>query len=270
MGDLKNKLKILSKDIFDQIDELEHHVDFLKKGLAEILTEEDIKDLPSYDLIKATYNEYLVSKPERIKTAHKQDALYDPLYAPPKTRKRANKRQLSDQFYGIAPPTAPPTAQAKLAAPVAAEAEACSNDSPSYTPDFSQNLLENMDKSRRAPVVPKPPTKEVKVKVKDGDHVYIVEVQGKQYLRYDKYLYDTETKNRVGSIEDGAFSLIGHKNPIMFTSTDALSLTPITDTEYYRSSDGRLFIRISDESDIYQAIGELTADGDIGLWQGLT
>jgi len=261
MTDLKNKLKILSKDIFDRIDELEHHVDFLKRGLMEILTEEDIKDLPSYDLIKSTYNEYLVGKPERAKsTAYKQDELYDPLYAPPKTRKRANKRQLANQFHGIAPPKAQ---SAKKSDAVTVSAPA-SNDAPSYMPDFSQSLLEGMDRTK-----PKPATQqaEVRIKIKDGNPVYIVEVQGKQYLRYDKYLYDMETKERVGSIENGVFSLTGNGNPVPFASTDTLSLTPITDTEYYSASDGRLFIRVGDESDIYQAVGELTADGDIGLWQ---
>lgn len=259
MTDLKNKLKILSKDIFDRIDELEHHVDFLKRGLAEILTEEDIKDLPSYDLIKNTYSEYLVAKPERSQSAaHKQDELYDPLYAPPKTRKRANKRQLANEFYGIAPP-APAVPTKPVSAP--------SSDSlPSYMPDFSQSLLEGMDKSRSNRSQP-PSTQEARVKVKDGNPVYIVEVQGVKYLRYDKYLYDPETKNRVGSIENGVFALNGNTNHIPFTSTDTLPLTPVTDTEYYSASDGRLFIRIGDENDIYQAVGELTADGDIGLWQ---
>jgi hypothetical protein len=270
MTDLKNKLKILSKDIFDRIDELEHHVDFLKRGLIEILTEEDIKDLPSYDLIKNTYNEYLVDKPERARSAaHKQDELYDPLYAPPKTRKRANKRQLANEFYGIAPPAK--VGPAKTTAPAPAQVQVpTSDDVPSYMPDFSQSLLEGMDKSRsnrsRTPAE-STPTQEVKVKVKDGNPVYIVEVQGVKYLRYDKYLYDTETKNRVGSIENGVFALNGNTNHVPFASTDMLSLTPVTDTEYYRSSDGLLFIRVGDENDIYQAVGELTADGDIGLWQ---
>jgi len=261
MTDLKNKLKILSKDIFDRIDELEHHVEFLKRGLIEILTEEDIKDLPSYDLIKNTYNEYLVAKPERSQsTAHKQDELYDPLYAPPKTRKRTNKRQLANEFYGIAPPA---HAVLTKAAPIANAPDPASDSLPSFMPDFSQSLLEGMDKSRSSRSQP-PSVQEVKVKVKDGNPVYIVEIQGVKYLRYDKYLYDPETKNRVGSIENGVFALNGTHIP--FTSTDMLPLTPVTDTEYYRSSDGRLFIRIGDENDIYQAVGELTADGDIGLY----
>ena len=56
MNDLKNRLKTTTKEIFDQIDKLENHVEYLKKGLEDLLNEDDIVSLPSYKLLKSVYS----------------------------------------------------------------------------------------------------------------------------------------------------------------------------------------------------------------------
>lgn len=257
---LKKKVNTLTKDIFQRIETLEDHVEYVKRGLRELFEEEDIKDIPSYDLLKATYNEYLVGKPEPRKksTTQTNDNLYDPFFAPPSARKKAKaavKRQLAS---GTAPLKNTATA---VSSPVTGQT---SRSAPSYMPDFGESLLEGMNEpksQRTAP--PKPKVNKVKAEGK----VYLVEIQGVQYLRPagDKYLYDPKTKERMGSVENAVFS-IGDKTT-KFESASPVQLTPVTDTEYYSTNDGKLFVRVAEEGDIFQAVGELTEEGDIGLWE---
>lgn len=258
---LKNKLRSVTKDLFDRIEALEEQVTYVKRGLSEILEEEDVKDLPSYELLKQVYMEFLNSKTERSKTKEeKQDDIFDPLYAPPTTRRRnaaRAKKHLAEAAMGIAVPTESPSASA-------ASASAASS-APTYMPDFNNvNFLENINKPKQQHAASEPLT--VKVKVKDDTVVYTVEIQGKQYFRYDKYLYNVDTKLRVGSIENGVFAL-NEQEAIQFETLEPLALNPVADTNYYSTEDNRLFIRISEESDIYQGVGELTETGDIGLWE---
>ena len=124
---------------------LEEQVTYLKKGFSELLEEDDVKDLPSYNLLKSVYSEYLDSKPERSKTtAQKEDEIFNPLYAPPGVRRRNNaqaKKQLANTSFGIAPPQARAQTPASKTAPTS---------TPSYMPDFGSSLLEGMDKPRKS------------------------------------------------------------------------------------------------------------------------
>lgn len=268
---MKNKLKGLTKDIFDHVAQLEATVKYLTEGLSKLLEEDDIKGLPTYKLIHGMYSEYLTSKPPQKTDKAMQEELYDPLYAPPKTRKRANnkaKKELAESRFKApvkATVPAPAPASASASVPVGG-----SSSKPSYMPDFSESLLEGMGKPGArtpAPVPVQAAARILPIKVPTDDTVYTVEINGNQYLRYGKYLYDKESQMRVGSIENGVF-VIGTETVAKFNDIDdthTVSLVP--DTSYYKDKDGKLYIRLTEEGDIYQAVGELTPEGDIGLWQ---
>jgi hypothetical protein len=88
--------------------------------------------------------------------------------------------------------------------------------------------------------------------------VYSVEINGKQYYRYDKYLYDTETLLRIGSVEDTCFAIVG-KSPILITNR--VNLTSVENGMY--KGNNTVYVQVNDN--IFQAIGEIKDDA-IGLW----
>ena len=90
---LKSNLKTLTKEIFDKMDKLQLHIDHLTKGLSELLNEDDIVSLPSYQLLKSVYSEYLNDKPEQAKTKEEKiDQMYNPLYAPSTSRRKGKTK----------------------------------------------------------------------------------------------------------------------------------------------------------------------------------
>lgn len=254
---MKNKLKAVTKDIFDHVEQQDARVAYLYKGLSNLLEEEDVKNLPTYKLLHGIYSEYLTSKPPAQKTDKiVNEELYDPLYAPPKTRKRVNQRAKKEMLESKFKAEPKPKAETPASAPAPSSV-------PSYMPDFSESLLEGQGSTKvkvKKVTEPKP----VSVQVSKGDTVYTVEIKGNQYLRHSKYLYDKSTHLRVGSIENGAF-IIDSKPVSDFETNCTVSSVP--DTPYYKDNNGKLYVRLTDEGDIYQGVGELTPEGDIGLWQ---
>ena len=263
-------MRTLTNNIFERMTSLEEQVTHVKKGLRELLDEQDVQDLPSYDLLKSVYVEYLDSMPERSKsTEEKTEELYDPLYAPTQTRRRVNARARKKLLQEPTDPApASPSPKPKQSEP---SGNSTPSSTPSYMPDFSESLLEGMN-TVRPQGQPRSKARPAQViKVQDFETIYPVEIQGKQYLCHGKYLYNADTKIRTGSIEDGAFAIHG-QNPIPFTSTE-LQLKQLPDTAYYTvgagdgADAGAIFVRIGPESNIYHGVGALTEDGDIGLWE---
>lgn len=258
---LKTKLKTLTKDITEKLDGLESQVEHLKKGLKELLDEEDVRGLPSYGLLSNIYSAYLNSKPERSKTKEQNiEDTYDPLYMPAKMRKKTNaraKKQMVEAITRAPVPASPAAAYAK--------AETGSGSTPSYMPDFSCSLLEDMNKPKSQRPKAMPATKTLEVNVKEGETVYKLEIDGKEYLRYGKYLYDTTSHLRVGSIEGTCFALAASSVPISGKDTVRKH------SEGYwigKDSDegAKVYVRVSDDLLVFQGVGNLTESGEIGLW----
>ena len=256
MTDLKTNLKTLTKEIFDKIDKLELHIEHVKKGLSDLLDEDDIVSLPSYQLLKSVYGEYLNDKPEKAKTKEEKiDEIYDPLYAPSTTRRKGkapvvkNKVQVTANVQKVKTETKPEPKKV--------------SDPPSFMPDFGESLLE-----AKAPVVKKkalsvvPAKKSTEdIKVVATETVYKIEINGAVYLRYDKYLYDENTHYRVGSISKDNF-IIGSEK-VNIASSNSIKRY---DGNYFIDEEEKLYLPVNKELNVYQAVGEIT-DNEVGLWE---
>ena len=255
MTDLKTNLKALSKEIFDKMDRLQLHIDHLKKGFSELLNEDDIVSLPSYQLLKSVYIEYLNDKPEKSKTKEEKiDEMYDPLYAPSTSRRKGKQK------------TQIPVVKSKPVTQTSNLVEVKPSESvPSFMPDFGESLLEQKAPVKKQSTLkvktePKNTIEEIAVNVPKDQKIYQIEISGTVYLRYDKYLYDAQTHYRVGSIANNKFSVNGSEVDI-----EPLSLQKY-DESYYSDSEGKLYLQVNPEMSAYQAVGEIT-DNDIGLWE---
>jgi hypothetical protein len=266
MSDLKSNLKTLTKEIFDKMDKLQLHIDHLTKGLSELLNEDDIVSLPSYQLLKSVYSEYLNDKPEQAKTKEEKiDQMYNPLYAP-STSRRKGKTKVTVGIQTPKTKTAPIPKQATVSIE-----QKESSAPPSFMPDFGESLLEAKVPTKKASVgtvkvkstvKSKTPqiTEDVVVRVPEESKVFKIEINGTVYLRYDKYLYDEQSHYRVGSITNDKFSVNGSNVDI-----ETLSLQKYNET-YYSDSENKLYMQVNPEINTYQAVGEIT-DNEIGLWE---
>lgn len=272
---LKSQMKTLSKELFDMLDNREEQIKTLKKALHSLLKEDEIMDLPSYGLLKATYSSYLDQESSitgsntnsnfntnsNTKSKSSDVEIYDPLYAPPKTRKKA----LAKSKTALA---------AATAATATATEEKERDDVPSYMPDFGVSLLENMDSpvntvvtkptikaAVKAVVKAIPPAVKVaseSINVPEGQLVYKVELQGKQYLQFKGCLYNIETYLLEGTINKDGFSIKGIEMPERKSS-----IRKLPDSEYYET-ERTVYVHVCD--DIYHAVGVLTEDDQVGLW----
>jgi hypothetical protein len=273
---IKKKFTEMSKDVLNRLDVLETQLTYVKTGLQKLLDEDDIKELPSYGLLQSIYSEYLTNLPKVVSTKETVlDDQYDPLYSPIKSRHRVNaaSRRKFEASKG-SEVTSKVTVQTK-------------DDESHYSemmPDFGADLLTDMSKSKSNPKSnpkpkpnPKPnpstnptsstpsrqsnPTPKLEhnqITITAQGTVYSVEINGKQYYRYDKYLYDTETLLRIGSVEDTCFAIVG-KSPILITNR--VNLTSVENGMY--KGNNTVYVQVNDN--IFQAIGEIKDDA-IGLW----
>jgi hypothetical protein len=268
MSDIKSNLKTLTKEIFDKMDKLQLHIDHLTKGLIDLLNEDDIVSLPSYQLLKSVYSEYLNDKPEQAKTKEEKiDQMYNPLYAPSTSRRKGKPKVTVGVQTPITVTKTVPVANQATVSIVQKE----SSDSPSFMPDFGESLLEAKVPTKKASVgtvkakstvkaKTLQATEDVIVRVPEESKVFKIEINGRVYLRYDKYLYDEQSHNRVGSITNDKFVVNGSNIDI-----ETLSLQKYNET-YYNDSENKLYMQVNPEINTYQAVGEIT-DNEIGLWE---
>lgn len=258
-NNLKTKLNGITKELFEKLDLLEQQLTHVKKGLSDFLKEDDVVSLPSYNLLKSIYSEFLTSVPERPHTKHhKIDDLYDPMYAPPGTRKKTGARLKK-----------PP---GQISINPLCNSRPAKSPIEGLLPDFGSSLLEDMNKPKSMRKQSDTITnaqcqglpKVITVNVSKGHTVYQVEIHGKVYLRYGKYFYDLQSKYRVGSIENTCFAL-DTKSPINIV--DTITLTHVPGNDEYYESDGKLFVQVGDNIPVFQGVGELTEDNEIGLWE---
>ena len=95
----------------------------------------------------------------------------------------------------------------------------------------------------------------VNIKPKSTETVYRVEIQGKNYLRYNDFLYDETTKMRAGKLSDFKLG----------TSSEPQELSPIKDfPNYYLGPESVAYILINGE--LAQAVGTYE-NGDLASWE---
>lgn len=254
MSDLVKKLKTISKDAGAYIEKLEKHNKLLKEGLSSLLMEEDVQSLPSYTLLKMTYSEHL----EGISSNNDKCMNYDPFHAPPKVRisarkantaaKKAMQSQQSQQ------PQQPQQSQ-QLDKPPIIKKPFAKNPINNNGPSMTECLLDS-----------KPPSKPkcINVVAKKDDEIYLVEINGVEYLRHDIYLYDVKSHLRIGSIDTG-FNINGK---IIKINNDPIILKddqPICDEyPYYGDIKGeKVYCKIN--ANFAQAVGDIK-NGELLLW----
>ncbi len=253
MENFKAKFKALFDSLGKYAEDLETSNRALREGLHSMLHEDDIKELPAYELLKMTYMPLLQQQTESVpesKTASPvTKELFDPLHAPPSAR------------YGSKKPSQRPLAIRDE--PAAAEPE---HHYSTQMPDLDSCLLGTPAKAKisvkpktapaeTSPAQVKLAPEALKIQPKPDEKVYRVEIQGKNYLRYNDGLYDAETRLRAGKLADFKLG----------AATDApVELEPLTDFPgYYSGGENMVYVLVNGE--VAQAVGTFE-DGDLALW----
>ena len=229
---------------------LEARLNFMMDGFRRLFEEEDIRDLPSYQLLRLSYADYL-EKPGSIKqTAEvkRGGALYDPLFMPPSMRRGARKSPAP-----LAPPPPAPLA------PVPAPAEPDDKGATDF-PDFTQNLLDDVKKPAKKVAIKAKPKTEVHPQVVADGHVFQIELRGTIYYLHGFMLYDKGTRQRVGHITQDGYTVHGQFLPC--TWGEVIALKELADGALL-GPDDKVYARISEG--LAQSIG-IYKDGEINAW----
>lgn len=259
VNELEKEHKAISKQLFAHLKALDAQVQYLKNGLHDFLEEPDVKEMPSYDLLRSVYQEYLICTPESVPStsSDKSDPndQYDPLFAPPSSRKRINRE--ARKMYDNTQAEINVRKKQTESQPRPRQKQIVFADSQTFSdgPDFGSDMLgpDPGTKSETKPNI-------LKITADKNAKVYRVEIQGTEYLRYDKHLYDKDSHLRVGSIEATCFNIHG-KAPI--TIDGQMKLSALDDTDMYRGTDDKVYMRVNDG--ICHAIGQMQGE-EIGLW----
>jgi hypothetical protein len=253
MDSYKSAFKDLLDKFFKSAESLTEQNSVLKQALRDLLNEDDIKELPAYELIKNTYEPFLTDTVTsaaptvaKSKTTAGSGVFTDPLHAPPGAR--FNSGSKSKIKLNVRRPIAVKEPE-PASEPVATAAEHYSDQ----MPDMDSCLL------AAAPVKTKSKSsaltaREIKIAPKQGETVYQVEIQGKKYLRYHDNFYDADTKKRVTN----SFKLGQAEAPV--------ELEPVPDYEDYYWSAGKsdtVYTLVNGE--IAQAVGTYE-NGELALW----
>jgi len=261
MDSFKAEFKSLFDKLTKHTETLEESNRVLRDALKSLLNEDDIKELPAYTLIKMTYSPYLdesgTAVASVVKEKQVQKDIYDPLHAPPSSRYGSKKSSASSA--SSASSTVDIKRPLAMATPVhvsPVKTEESTHYS-SQMPDMNSCLLSlssNSVKPAVKQVVKQSPAAN-DIKPKSTETVYRVEIQGKNYLRYNDFLYDETTKMRAGKLSDFKLG----------TTTDPQELSPIKDfPNYYLGQESVAYILIN--GDVAQAVGTYE-NGDLALWE---
>ena len=249
MDSFKAEFKSLFEKLTKHTETLEESNRVLRDALKSLLNEDDIKELPAYTLLKMTYSPYLDESVTAVSSVVKekqvQKDIYDPLHAPPSSRYGSKKSSASSASSAVDIKRPLAMATPVHVSPVKTEE---STHYSSQMPDMNSCLL---SKPAVKPVV----KQSSDIKPKSTETVYRVEIQGKNYLRYNDFLYDETTKMRAGKLSDFKLG----------TTTDPQELSPIKDfPNYYLGQESVAYILIN--GDVAQAVGTYE-NGDLALWE---
>ncbi len=261
MESYKAAFKDLVEQCANYTESIEEQNGVLKQALRDLLNEDDIKELPAYQLLKNTYEPFLATSTVTVTSAKgkgkAKDAattaaggsgvFTDPLHAPPGAR-FSSKSKVSENI------RRPILSSTEGHNPPVAEHYS------DQMPDMDSCLLGAPPPKTKVPTPTPVPSsvakREIRVSPKEGEAVYQVEIQGKKYLRYNDNFYDVESKQRVKTISE--LKLGQTESPI--------ELEPVPDyQDYYwsKSSSDTAYILVNGE--IAQAVGTYE-NGELALW----
>ncbi len=264
MALLIKKINQHMKELVTYTETVEARLLFVKEGMEKLLEEEDIKQLPSYKLLRQTYQAHLDTV-TITPASSKKDAtaeIYDTLHQPPQIRNR-NKKANSQIKRSIAENATTEymgdTATKKAAVEEVAEGKVKQRFGTRNAPDFGESMLDDdLGPTKAKPSIvekPQPP-----LLVKAEGTVYKVEIQGMTYYLSGKYLYSMDEQLRVGTIGTD-FEIGGQHYPI--DETINLSCLAPEYGEYY-ACDNKACILLNDG--ISLCVGEINGDGDVCLF----
>jgi hypothetical protein len=227
---------------------LETRLNFMIDGFRRLFEEEDIQSIPSFQLLRMSYGEYL-EKPDApiVQPPRTEQTVYDPLFMPPSMRRSMKTRAV---------------ATAKQAATAPAPSPSTSTISSDVSPDFSQNLLDEPRPAapKKISIKPKAAQASAPPSVVAKGPVYRLELQGVLYLQYGSYLYDSVTRLQVGFIKDDVIMVNGKQLAIACGETVTLKdigdgMLLAADDKAYRPLTGLLA----------QSVG-IYKDGELNAW----
>lgn len=291
------------KDAMSQLtkylSQLEKGHETLKQGLSDLLNEEDVKGLPSYKLLKATYMPFIDGTSAIARATESpggiegDDMDYDILHAPPRlrnARKRANRQQRQKAISAYKTEKDDELlhhseADASLPTDLDRKPKYIENNSNNdwQQPDFDTCLIPDKKGNLPEPKVAKPilltPVLKdedfqddiaVSVTVRPSDHIYLIAIKDKLYLRYNEYLYDSETHLRVAEIDNQGIKFNNGDNIPCETGNVVLNNEPVMETDEeplfldIKSEEKTVYYKINEH--IAQAAGQLSDKGELLLW----
>lgn len=245
MDGIKGRLKGVMEEIGHHVTILEKQNNVLRNALKGLLEEEDVKLIPGYELLKETYQNYIdnnvLDNTEHI--LKPEAAGYDPLHAPPGSRKGR------------------PTINAKQK--VVARAAPAPSKYSQEVPDLNVCLLEDPKKKSSSSSSSSSASSASVHAV--GMSVYIAEIGGKQYYFHQGYLYDIATCFLVGDITSKGFNIDNVVRPFP-RGPIHLAQDPISDEypDYYEDTSGTAIYKILSNG-LLQAVGSVDQEG-MKLW----
>lgn len=255
MDEIKGKLKGIMDEVEKHVVILEKQNTVLRTALKELLEEEDVKMIPGYELLKETYQNYIdnsvLDNTEHI--LKPSAAGYDPLHAPPGSRK--GKMPVKTK---LVPKMQPGPSKYSQDMP---DLNVCMIGEPSRA-SASKKVVTSAPSVPSVPSVPVVPPIEV---IATGMSVYVVEIDGIQYYFHQGYLYDKDNMLRVGDITTGGFSINGTLRPLVRKPVKLMD-DPISDEypEFYEDSERTTIYKEISEG-LLQAVGSADEEG-MKLW----
>ena len=252
------------KDITKYTEGLEKQVTILKKAINDLLNEDDIKDLPCYELIKMTYSDFGKLSGGSSSSATVTTSPMDLMYAPPHMRYKKQPQIKPKSKESEQQTNETTTAEESTYSSHMPDMDICQLGGPGPGPTTKPSPVKVNARPRTVSVDSKTKAKSnVEVYPKKTDMINRVEIKGETYIMHDVYLYDIGTKNRIGKITDDKIVMDNNYIIPMGNEQPTIELEQLVDfPEYYVN--GENLYRLVNNS-IAQAIGTYN-DGDIALW----
>lgn len=270
MSNLLKQLKTIITPLTKHIESIEEHNKILCTALQDLLNEEDVKLIPSYELLVNTYSTCLEYSSVSMTSNEKSDQFqgYDPIHAPPKLRKKGkakvfNKPQVKNAINANNINNVNNVNNVSNVKIAKKQTPYKSNYS-SNMPDFDQCMIENTSIPKLEKIKTVKTVKTIDINL-SGACVYIIDIKEFFYYLHNGFLYDIDTHLRIGSIQSDGFHI---KDDIIPFTTAPVTLhdDPISNDypEHFTNVDDQI-IYTKDNNNVLRAVGTCI-DGANQIW----
>ena len=269
-------------DLSNYISGLEERIKSLEEGISALMSEEDIKLLPSYKLLELAYGSLLNENHDKPVTSapsvapkakigagksaiEKARANYDPLFTPPSLRHRGSNRKSA---------IVEPAIKARF--PLTDQEVSQGLGGSPHQPDTSVLLLDDGPKAKipiKAKVTTSTPAPNISTPAPEiisaKGTVYSIDVDGKSALLYEGNLYSVDSvdengaaHHKIGELTETGFRIGPNSKPI--TRTEQLTELKGYDQPYYKGAGNKVYKLLNGK--LAMSVGQLDDDGNLGLW----